>query len=181
MALEHTHTFSKYSFSVGSYFKFMLWSLYMIQIFTKFYIMYIYLSSMIISHISLQKYFEKFPKSRKNPISKLFQAWRSTGPVDRTCSRPGLSTGRSTAPCVRDVYGCARQSVDRPVDRLEPCCSLFPFGRLTVQEKFSPLWPVHRLVDRVQRLYTKWTVGRPGRSTDSHPCCPTALSSFVKF
>ena len=76
--------------------------------------MYIYLSSMILSHISLQKYFEKFPKSRKNPISKsvsglavdrvgrpdLFQARMVDRPVDRVLSlgraRLCTSVGRPT-------------------------------------------------------------------------------------
>ena len=87
--------------------------------------MYIYLFSMILSHISLQNYFENFPKSRKILLQNLFQAWRSTGLVDRLYSRPG----RSTETCVQDVHTCARLSVDRPIDRPKTACSLFFVGR----------------------------------------------------
>ena len=97
--LKNTHTLFKIQvFSFGICFKFMLKISIHDSNFYKFlylvYIMYIYLYSMILSHISLQNYFENFPKSRKILLQNLFQAWRSTVPVDRTYSRPG----RSTAP-----------------------------------------------------------------------------------
>jgi len=91
--------------------------------------MYIYLFSMLLSHISLQNYFENFLKSKINPYLFLFQAWRSTRLVDRTYSRPGRSTAQSTASCVQDVHTCARLSVDRPIDRPKTACSLFFVGR----------------------------------------------------
>ena len=76
--------------------------------------MYIYLYSMILSHISLQNYFENFPKSRKFPYSNLFsglavdRAGRpdifQARPVDRAlcpglarlCTSVGRPTGRPT-------------------------------------------------------------------------------------
>ena len=141
--------------------------------------MYIYLYSMILSHISLQNYFENFPKSRKFPYSILFQAWRSAVPVDRIHSRLGRSTGRSIAPCVQDVHVLCT-SIGRPTGRptesslLSVFWPVDRFGRPIAQNVF-PLWrPVDRPVDRVQRLVANQTAGRPVRSTDSRLQPPTA-------
>ena len=127
--------------------------------------MYIYLFSMLLSHISYKNYFENFPKSKI--------------PFSAYCFRPGRSTDRSIETCVQDVHACARLSVDRPVDRLEPCCSLFLVGR------------PGRSTDGSKRKFP-FAAGRPsptaicqlgcrltGRSTDSRPGAPTALSSLV--
>ena len=143
---------------------------------------------MILSHISLQNLFEKFPKFRKKiPYQKLFQAWRSTGPVDRILSRLGRSTDsvdRLGRPCLvsRACTFCARLSVDRPVGRLKAACSLFFAGRprrSTDSSKCFSLWrPVNRPVDWVQRLVANRTAGRPVWSTDSRLQPPTTSFWF---
>ena len=139
--------------------------------------MYIYLFSMLLSHISLQNYFENFLKSKINPYLFLFQAWRSTGPVDRLCSRPGRSTSRSTESCVQDVHACARLSVDRPVDRPKTACSLFFGGRPTVKNCVCPLRPVDP--SPTASCQQGWRSTGP---VDRQACqLPTALSSLVKI
>ena len=63
--------------------------------------MYIYLVSMILSHISYKNYFQNFPKS-KIPLCFLFQARTVGRPVDRVlcpgrarlCTSVGRPTGR---------------------------------------------------------------------------------------
>ena len=162
MALEHTHTFPKIQFLVLMFcFKFMPWSLYMIQFLQILYLIYIkciYLSSMILSHISLQNYFENFQVQKNFHSENCFRPGgrpgRSTGPIPGQDGRPP----RSTASCVQDVHACARLSVDRPVDRPKTACSLFFVGRPTGRPPVvCPLRPV----DRAQRLYANWATGRP--------------------
>ena len=136
---------------------------------------------MLLSHISLQNYFENFPKSKINPYLFLFRpgGWpgRSTGSVPgqngRPPGRPRLVSRTCTFVHVcrstdRKQLALCFLSVDRPVDR-------------QLKTVFAPLRPVDRPVDRGQRLSARWAYGRPGRSTDSLPGAPTALSSLVIF
>jgi len=153
--------------------------------------MYSYLYCMILSHISLQIYFENFSSPEKFPFYILFQAWRSTGrstgfipgqagrptgrprPVSRTCTFVHVcrSTNRSTD--LKQLALCFL-SVDWP----KTACSLFFIGRPTGRPSVvCPLRPV----DRVQRLYAKMGYRSTGRSTDSLPWAPIALSSLVIF
>ena len=96
--------------------------------------MYTYLFSMILSHIPLQNYFENFPKFKNFPIKILFQACRSTGPVNR--SIPGLTgrPGRSTEPWDQGVHVLCT-SVGRPTGRPTGSSSLSVFGRSTDSSK----------------------------------------------
>jgi len=101
--------------------------------------MYTYLYCMILSHISLQNYFKKFPKFRKFPIKILFQACRSTGPVDRIYSRPGWSTGQSTEPSVQGVHVLCT-SVGRLTGRPTGSSLLSVFGRSTGRSTDNAKW-----------------------------------------
>ena len=92
--------------------------------------MYTYLFSMILSHISLQNYFENFPKFKNFPIKKSVSGLS----VDRAGRPVPSRPGRSTAPvdralCLGRARFCARLSVDRPVGRLKAACSLCLAGR----------------------------------------------------
>ena len=153
--------------------KFMPWSLYMIQclqILYLVYIMYFYLSSMILSKIFLQKLFWKFSKS-KIPLYFLFQA----GPADRT-GRPDPVSGRARL-CTSD---------GRPTGRPAENKLLTVFCRSaerSTDQKFL-LSIFCRAADRstrAQRLYASRADGRPGRSTAKPARAPMALSSLVKF
>ena len=130
--------------------------------------MYIYLYSMILSHISLQNYFENCSKFKLFPIKKSVSGLsvdragrpvhsrpdRSTGPVDRVLGRGrarlctsvgrpiGRPTGRPTGSSLLSVFGRSTGSTDRQFKTKIPLCC---------------------------------------RSTDSRPLLPTALSSFMFF
>jgi len=146
--------------------------------------MYIYLLSMILSHIIPTKIFWKFSQVQKNPYLFLFKAWQSTGPVNRLCSRPRRLTARSTAFGVQDVHACARLLVDRPVDWPKIDCSLFFVSRPTGQPPVQTLFALcGRSTDESTTangyMPDRLPVDRAGRPT-AGLLPPTALSKLVK-
>ena len=106
-------------------FKFMPWSLCMIQclqILYLVYIMYFYLSSMILSQNFIQKYSEIFPKFKIFSVYFSVSGWtgrpdRSTGSCVRTCTlvhvrRPtDRTTGRKQ---IAHYFLSVGRTVDRP-------------------------------------------------------------------
>ena len=150
--------------------------------------MYIYLSSMILSQIFLQNYFENFP-SPKFPLYFLFQAGPAdrTGrpdPVSRTCTLVHVcrSTDRSTD--LKQPALCFL-SVDWPVDRSKIGCSLFLVGQLTgrpvVKNYVSSLRPVDWPVDPSPTAICQQGWRSTGPVDRQAYQLPTALSSLVKF
>ena len=139
--------------------------------------MYTYLYNMILSHISLQNYFENFPKFKNFPIKKKSVSGLS---VDR--SIPGLAgrPGRSTEPWDQGVHVLCT-SVGRPTGS----SLLSVFGRSTgsVNRQFKgKIFFGCRSTDRSTEsngYFANWTVGRPGRSTDSRLQPP--MASFLRF
>ena len=113
-----------------------------------------YLFSMILSHISLQNLFEKFPKFKKSHNQNCFRPGgrpgRSTG------SFPGLAGRPTGRPCLvsRACTFCARLSVDRQ----KTDCSLFSVGR-----------PTSRPTKNICSLFF---VGRPYRLTGPNGYLP---------
>ena len=106
----------------------------------------------------------------------MFQAWRSTGLVDRLCSRLGRSTSRSIETCVQDLHGLCT-SVGRPTGRPTESRLLSVFGRSTesVDRQFKTVFALcgrstsqstEPCVQDVHGLCT--SVSRPtGRPTES--------------